>query len=90
MASGDVFIEVGAAYGGQRWGGVLASFLATATNYWKIPTPAIRKFSQWGTVYRCRKLDWTRMGLNPYKPAVIPRKFWQSLKKFYPKRPNRF
>ena len=78
------------AYGGQRWGGVLAKFLATTTNYWKVPMGAIEKFASWGTTYRCRKMDWTMMGLDPYKPAVIPRKFWQSLKKFYPKRPRDF
>ena len=83
-------MSMGPAYGGQRWGGTLAKFLATTTNYWKVPMAAITKFAHWGTTYRCRKMDWTMMGLDPYKPAVIPRKFWQSLKKFYPKRPRDF
>ena len=90
MVSGDTFFTVGPSYGGQRWGGVLAKFLATTTNYWKVPMGALGKFCYWGTTYRCTKKDWIAMGLDPYKPAVIPRKFWQSLKKFYPKRPTDF
>ena len=93
MAKGDVYFSSPRATWGrsQDTRSRFAVFIATiANNYWTIPSAVILKFSRWGAVLNCRKYMWTHMGLDPYNPAVIPRSFWQRIRKIWPKKPSDF